>query len=135
MYVRYWGNITVGELRSCLTQMEAFIESSPRPLVHAISDVGDIIQPVPFKDSLRIVREVGPHPRSGWTLNIREKSSLVRMGSGLGASVFKLRFRAFDTLDEAIAHLKLFDPALSWEHIDPSVTKYISNSIAEIRGV
>jgi hypothetical protein len=121
MYVHYTGVTTAEELRECLLQMRSFIESSPRELVHAISDVGDIVEAVPLKDSMKIVRDVGHHPRGGWTISIREKSVLVKMGSALGSSLFKLRFRAFDTLDQAVDYLKFVDESLSWDKVNQSV--------------
>ena len=121
IYVRYSGVITVDELRDCLTKMRAFIESSPRGLVHFIMDVGDIVEPVGLSDTLKLVRELGSHPRLGWSLSLREKSVLVKMGISFGSSIFKTRFRTFDTLDQAVAHLKLFDEGLSWDKVDNSV--------------
>jgi hypothetical protein len=118
VYTHYTGVVTINELRACLLEMKKMIESSPRNQVHAISDVGDIIEPVAFKDSIGIVREVGHHPRAGWTISIREKSLIVKMGSALGSSIFKLRFRSFTTLDQAIAHLKFIDEALSWDKVE-----------------
>jgi hypothetical protein len=125
IYVHYTGVTTAEELRDCLLKMRSFIESSPCELVHAISDVGDIVEAVPLKDSLKIVRDVGHHPRAGWTISIREKSVLLKMGSALGSSVFKLRFRAFDTLDEAVAYLRSVDESLSWDKVNQSVTGHI----------
>src|SRR5262245_29744198 len=122
IFVKYYGVTTPEELRACLLKMGELIESSPRYLVHAINDVGDITKTVALKDSVRIVREVGHHPRYGWTVAIREKSMLVKMGSAIGASIFKLRFRAFSTLDQAITHLKASDRELSWHKMDISVT-------------
>jgi hypothetical protein len=123
IYVHYIGKMTVEELRESLLKMRELMEGSPRNLVHAISDVGDMVDPVPLKDSMKIVREVGHHPRSGWTISIREKSALVKMGSALGSSLFRLRFRAFDTLDQAIAHLKFFDEKLSWDKVGKAVAE------------
>jgi hypothetical protein len=121
IYTHYRGVTTVEELRDCLTEMQHFMDSSPRHLVHAISDVGDIIEAVSLKDSLKVVREVGQHPRAGWTLSIREKSAVVKMGSAIGSSIFQLRFRAFDTLEDAIKHLKVFDETLSWDKLNEAI--------------
>jgi hypothetical protein len=118
IYTRYWGAVTAEDLHNCLLETKLFMDSSPRSIIHVISDVGDITEPVAIKDTMRIVRELGPHPRAGWTLNIREKSTLVKMGSALGSSIFKLRFRAFSTLDQAITHLKFFDSAIHWDKIE-----------------
>jgi len=40
------------------------------------------------------------------------------MGSAMGSSIFGLRFRAFDTLEQALVHLKYFDERLSWHKDD-----------------
>ncbi|MEP6984694.1 MAG: hypothetical protein ABI970_03795 [Chloroflexota bacterium] len=117
IYTHYWGVTTPEDLRKCLLETKALMDSSPRSIIHVICDVGDVVVPVPFKDSMQIVREVGPHERAGWNLNIREKSTLVKMGAALGSSIFKLRFRAFSTLEQAIAHLKFFDSAISWDKV------------------
>ncbi len=118
IYTRYSGITTVDELREALIATKDLIESSPRDFVHVINDVGNVIEPVSIKDSMRIVREVGSHPRAGWTLSIGVKSNMVKMGSGLGASIFKLRYRAFDTLDEALTHLRHFDQRISWHKLE-----------------
>ena len=118
IYTRYWGVVSTEDLRNCLLETQALMEQSPRSIIHVISDVGDVTEPVPMKDTMQIVREIGPHPRAGWTVNIREKSNLIKMGAALGSSIFKLRFRAFSTLDQAIAHLKFFDSAISWDKVE-----------------
>lgn len=127
VYVRYSGTITVEELRASLLESMDYMERSPRALVHSINDVGDVVEPVSIKDSLAVVRELGTHPRAGWTFTIREKSKMIRMSSGLGASVFKIRYRAFDTLDEALEYLKGFDSAISWDKLDLSLTEPMTN--------
>jgi len=114
VYIHYSGIVSVDELRNSLQEAYDYMESSPRHLVHTISDVGDVVTPTTIKDSMNIIREVGSHPRTGWTVSIREKSPLVKMGSAMGSSIFGLRFRAFDTLEQAMVHLKYFDERLSW---------------------
>jgi hypothetical protein len=123
IYACYSGVTTAEELRECLTKMTDLIESSPRPLVHMISDVGDIVEAVPLKDSIRIVREVGSPPRAGWSISVREKSTLVKMGAAMGASIFRMRYRAFDTLEQAIEHLKSVDGTLNWGKLDQSIVE------------
>jgi hypothetical protein len=116
--MRYHDIITVDELVKSLTTVKGMIDASPRSLVHMITDVGDITQGVPLTESVRIVRSVGSHPRSGWSITLREKSVVLRMGIALGRSMFKLRARTFDTLDEALDHLKRFDEQLHWDNLN-----------------
>lgn len=108
-------------MRECLLKMYAMIESSSRPLVHMVSEVGDVTKSVPLKEMLQVIRELGSPAQAGWGITLHEKSILVKMGSAIGASVFNSRFRSFNTLEEAFAHLRLVDETLSWDKIDQSV--------------
>ena len=125
LYIHYSGVTTIEEMRESLLEMKRLMDSSPRNLIHAISDVGDITQSVPLKDSIKIVREVGQHARAGWTIVIREKSIIIKMQSALATSIFKLRYRTFDTMDQALAHLKVSDAELNWDKADPSVVELV----------
>jgi hypothetical protein len=118
----YASGVTDGDdFRELLLTMQRFIDSSPRSLVHSITDVGDIDQSVPIKESISILREVGLHERLGWSINLREKSGFVKVGVAIGTSLFKLRTRSFKTLEDAEAFLKEIDPTLSWDRVDRSV--------------
>jgi len=125
-YVHYSGVVTVEELRACMLESYHYVESSPRELVHIINDIGDVIVTVSMKDSMNVMREVGIHPRTGWSFTIGEKSNIIKMVSGLGASVFKVRYRAFDVLDEALEHLKSFDTTISWDKFEVSLTEQVT---------
>lgn len=121
VYTRYSGVVTPDEMRKCMIEATELIESSPRNLVHAISDVGDVMEAVSLKDSITIVREVGMHPRAGWSFVIREKSPLIKMGAAMGASIFRMRYKALDTMEQVREHLKFFDQDIHWENADESV--------------
>ncbi len=121
VFAHYSGITTAEELRESLIMTKKLIESSPREFVHVISDVGDVTESLSTKESMRVVREVESHPRAGWTFSVGVKSNMVKMGAGLGASIFKLRYRAFDTLEQATAHLKQFDQRISWDKVEATV--------------
>lgn len=121
IYSHYSGIVTAAELHECLVRMYDMIESSPRHLVHMISNLGDIVEGVPLLESIQIVRNVGAHPRAGWTISLREESILMRMGASIGTSIFRMRFTTASTLDRAYAHLQDVDAALSWDQLDKTV--------------
>ena len=123
LYLHYSGAITAEELRKSLMEMQSFIESSPRALVHSIHDAGDVSEFPSMKNSIEVIRDASTHPRTGWSLSIREKSTLMKLGSTIGASLFKARFRAFDTLEQAITHLKSVDENLSWDKVAENFTE------------
>jgi len=124
LYVHYSGVLDAEQLKESLQEGNRLIASSPRSWVHSISDVGDVTQPVPIKDSLRVMREVGVNPHAGWSMTIRERSLVVKLGASFGSSVFKMRFRAFETMDEAVAHLKTVDELLSWDKVHSEIVYY-----------
>ncbi len=123
IFVRYSGVMSKEELRGAMLELKDLIESSPRPLVHVINDSADVTVPVSIKDSVQLVREVGSHERIGWTLTVREKSLVLKMGTAFGTSIFKMRFRAFDTLEQALAHLRTVDSTIHWEQAKSEVVK------------
>ena len=88
LYTHYSGVVTVDEVRECLTLGKNMIENSPQPLVHSITDIGDVTEPLKPQKSLEVVREVGIHERTGWNIILREKSILLKIGIAFGTSVF-----------------------------------------------
>ena len=121
IYIRYIGALTADEYRECLVASKDMIESSPRSLVHVINDVGDVTEPLSPKESLKVLREVGTPARIGWSILIREKSVLIKMGVAFGTSFFKMRNRAYDTMEEAEAYLRDVDSTIHWDLADRSV--------------
>src|SRR6185295_16452217 len=81
IYVYYSGTVTAQELRECIQKEQRMMDSSPRNQIHVIQDVGDIVVPLAFKDSIAVVREVGDHPRVGWNVTVRERSLIVKIGA------------------------------------------------------
>lgn len=121
IYAHYSGEMTADELRDSLIMMRQMIESSSRPLVHVLSDVGDVTQPVSPMESLGIIRKLGTPSQSGWMLVLREKSVVIKFGVALGTTVFKSRNRMFDSLEEAVAFLKDVDTTLSWDKVNTAL--------------
>ncbi len=125
IYIAYSGVMTPDEMIESLTTAKDFVTSSPRALVHNICDVGAVTQALSPKEVMNVVRQIETHPRSGWSINLREKSMLVKMGVMLGTSIFKLRSRTFDTLAEARAFLSEMDPTLNWERANHSLVAHL----------
>lgn len=120
IYSRYSGAMTPEELRECMLKVKELIDISPRSVVHTINDIGNVTESVPLAKAMPIIREVGPHPRAGWGITVGEKSPLVKMAAAMGASLFKMRYKTFDTMEQALAHLKYFDETIHWEKANES---------------
>ncbi len=115
IYLEYSGVVTVDELRESLLTQQSILDSSTRPLIHVIIDTSQVTQAVAPAESMKITRTIGNHPRSGWNLVIKESSPLIKLGVMLGTLLLKLRYRSFDTFDEAVEFLKDMYPTLNWE--------------------
>lgn len=115
IFANCWGKFTTEEFREVIVKTKEMVANSPRHLVHAITDVGDITEALPIVSAISVVKEIGAHPRSGWAITIREKSVIVKMSSAIGRSLLNVRARTFDTMEEAVTHLKNMDESLSWD--------------------
>ncbi|MEZ4670887.1 MAG: hypothetical protein R3E39_23535 [Anaerolineae bacterium] len=121
IYMQFSGAVTLDDMRASIIEANRFIESSPRPVVHLLSDVGQVTKALNPKDSLAVARETKPHARAGWNIVLREKSVLIKVGVMVGSSVFKVPTKVCDTLEEAIAVLKKADTTLDWDRANSSV--------------
>jgi hypothetical protein len=121
IYVRYSGVVTPDDMRTSLQSSNDMIVRSPRHVVHAITDVGDVTKPLNPKDSLEIIREITPHERAGWTVVLREKSVLIKVGLMFSTSVLKTHTKACDTMADTIAFFKEIDPDLTWDKANSSI--------------
>lgn len=121
IYMHYSGKTTADELRECLLTIKAMIESSPRHLVHIITDVGDVTEPIKPQESVEVVREVGNHDRAGWNIVLRENSIIMKMLIAFGTSLLKMRTRAFDTVPEMEEFLSQQDTEIHWDKANKSL--------------
>ena len=124
IYMHYSGKTTAEELRESLLTMLKMIKESSRQLVHVLTDVGDVTQPISPKDSLDVIREVGTDQKMGWNIVLREQSVIMKIGIAFGSSIFKTRTRAFDTLEEAEIFLAEKDTTINWDQVNKSVIMF-----------
>ena len=118
IYAYFSGVLEENEVRDALMSILDMIKNSDYPYVHIIDDTGDITMPLSPKKMLEISRELINNDRLGWSLIIREKSILVKMGVAFGSSVIKSKVRSFNTFDEAAQFLKEVDGMLDWSQMN-----------------
>lgn len=121
IYSRFTGETTPEELQEQLADLKRLIASSPRELVHVINDSREVEEALSPKATLDVIRKSGFPERLGWTMVITKQSSLHKMAAALATSLFKIRTRFFDTVDEAQAFLKDIDSTINWEQADTSI--------------
>ncbi len=117
IFLEYSGISTADELRESMLKITDMIERSPRHFVHVLTDAGNVTEPLKPQESVAVLREIGTHPRLGWSLLLREKSITIRIGVAIGTSIFRTRHRVFSTLEEAETFLKEMDQNLSWDRV------------------
>lgn len=115
IYARHWGKATKEDLRSFILDIHRFASQSDKVLVHTISDTSEVTENLTLKDTLEVVREVGAHPRIGWSITIGEKNIIEKFISSVARQLFKIRQRSFDSFEEAVAFLKEMDTTIDWD--------------------
>ena len=111
--MKYTGDISVEDLVEGSTQLKANLESSDAPLVHVLVDVLEMTSfPKRVQEITPIVREAMSHPRYGWLVLVGFKNPFVSSLAFLVSQIFRSRYRAFKTYDEAMHFLEQVDPEL-----------------------
>ncbi len=109
---RLYGKVTideVGETSRILAEM--LKRDQPLPYIHMIVDVSDMIG-IPEDMNLERVKVAMEHmssPTLGWTLLITT-STVARFIATIAVQVMRQRYRAFATVEEAVAFLAGQDP-------------------------
>jgi hypothetical protein len=120
LFIQYWGEVTVDDLRRQIELNNRYIDESDAPLVHMIIDVSQITQPASMKDLTAALAGFKPHPRGGWTITVGEKDPLTKFVSYIGRQLFRLRQRSFETFQQAVDFLKFMDTTIDWSKADRS---------------
>src|SRR5262245_12774830 len=106
IYDRLWDAVTISNVKETSAIIARMLDEreSATALVHLVVDMTDVTK-LP-----RSLKDVGAglshmkHPALGWTVVV-STSTMSRFFTSTLAQMFRLRFRAFNTLDEGIAFL------------------------------
>src|SRR5262245_26858357 len=93
-------------------EMLSYLDAGTAPLVHCISDITDL-ESAPSLTAMIQFTYV-KHPRMGWQILCGGKPALKLLGN-LASQVFRIRFRSFGSLEEALAFLQQVDSTLPVE--------------------
>jgi hypothetical protein len=120
IYARYEGTVDVDELKRSILEMNALRSLSNYPLVHDLVDGRRVVQSVGLKETMKAV-PAQSHPRMGWSINVGEASKLQKFIESVATQVLGVRYRHFDTIEEAVAFLKEIDSALDWSNANAAL--------------
>lgn len=104
------GEITLNDIQKEDAIMMEFLEQTTAPLVHVLADQTDL-EKMPDIKSFTASHWV-KDKRVGWFLVYGMKYKFLRFAMSVGAQIFQLRTRTFDTHEEALAFLQSVDETL-----------------------
>ena len=121
IYVKFWGETTVDDMRQFIQDAYELSDQSDRSLVHVIADSSRVTKGVNIKDVMKTLSNVKPHPKAGWNITIGEKDKLIRFTTDVARQLLRVRTRSFNTIDEAVTFLKDIDPSIDWDKANKMV--------------
>lgn len=108
------GELQPDDLRSALTELTNFIDQSSGGKLHVITDMRQVTRPLTMQDSMKVAREFPVHERIAWQITVGKIDIVTKMSIAVVRSVLQTKVISFNTMDEAVAHLKEKVEALSW---------------------
>ncbi len=121
----FWGEMTTDDLRSALTEVTQYIAESPQHSIHTISDIRSVTIALKMQDSMKVVREFREDAKTGgWSITVGKLDIVTKMGIAVSRSLLKNKSTSFDTMDEALNHLKQEDSNLSWDKANMDLLEF-----------
>ena len=125
----FWGRATVEDLRGAFTELGELISASQNDNIHTISDITKITETVKMQDSMKLVLEFrAGMSTKGWSITVGKLDVFTKMGITVSRSLMQRKATTFDTMDEALAHLKAEDSSLSWDKLN---TDFLDFSLSD----
>lgn len=109
----YTGDVTVSDLQYAVGEGLRYIEMSDALRVHFLTDGSQATQlPKNVFDIKQVIAPAVDHPRMGWVISYHLDQPMVKVLANLSMKFFRVRFRIMDTFDDAINHLREYEPLL-----------------------
>lgn len=115
IFVRYTGNISADEMQYLAQNALAMLESAPPDimLVHSLYDFSALEKmPLNLKLASDTAAPAYSNPRMGWVAAYGLGNVYVKYLAQMVGQMFKLRYRFFDTQEEAVQFLQSVDMTL-----------------------
>jgi len=117
VYINVHGTTTVEDLRAYDEYALRVLDESPHPLVHTIYDYSQEQIVPPLQETVKM--KAGKHPNVGWVIFVNMQDIMTRFIDimtrfilSTASQVFRLRFRSFKTLEEALEFIQSVDSTL-----------------------
>jgi hypothetical protein len=110
VYINVHGVTTVDDLQAYDEYALRVLDNSPHPLVHTIYDYTHAQIVPPLQATVKM--KAGKHPNVGWVIFVNMQDIMTRFILSTASQVFRLRFRSFKTLEEALDFIQAVDSTL-----------------------
>jgi hypothetical protein len=108
---QFWGRVTLEDVQGFVDELEAKIEEGT-PLIHHISDGLEIEKiEIKLKTFQLFLRGMRPPAKMGWHIEVT-RNPINLMISALANQFAHIRYRTFDTVQEAFQFLSTNDETL-----------------------
>jgi hypothetical protein len=119
------GIMTLDEIRDAFAESARYVESSSARKVHLLHDWRDLKRfPRNVMEIRRVLLARIQNPRKiGWVVMFGTMNPLARFLMDMAMQTFRIRFRAFNTPEEALAFLRKMDASLPEMSAEPLYTE------------
>lgn len=108
---QFWGNVTRDDILQFISELEGKIEEGT-PLIHHISDGLEIEKlNIDLKTLQLMLKSMKPSETMGWHIEVT-RSPINRMIGAIANQFAKIRFRTYNTVQEAVDFLLIGDDTL-----------------------
>lgn len=122
------GATTIEDLRGMLGDVAELLSQSSNDSIHTISDIRSVTHPLKMQDSMKVVRELRDSvTTNGWSITVGKLNIMTKMGIAVSRSLLKNKATSFDTMDEALAHLRQEDSDLSWDKLNTELLEFATS--------
>lgn len=117
LYGRVWGEQTLEEIRESSAQVLQYLDRGT-PLIHMILD-DSALEKVPVNlAQLKSATQFLRHEALGWGITVGKSGATTKFLTAMLASLFGIRYRRCETLEEALAFLRERDATVDWSNVE-----------------
>lgn len=111
--VEYEDDMMIDDIAESAEELLMRLNRSNRQLVHTIYDMTNVgAYPTKLADLNRVLKPLMTHHRMGWILFYGQSNPIIEFLMQMVAQISKVRFRTFETYDEARKFIQQIDSTL-----------------------
>lgn len=117
IYAKVWAEQTLEEIQESNEAVLQYLNAGT-PLIHIILDDSGLEKTPVNLAQLKGATQFLRHESLGWGITIGKTSGTTKFLTGMLASLFGIRYRRCETLEEALEFLQQRDTTVNWTDVD-----------------